>query len=81
MLPPLVVAGELPDAQISTAGLKISPLVNVVPEAASQLNRDVNARLPHVKITDLLLEVDRWTQFPRHFTHLKSSTPPRDPAL
>ena len=77
----LAAAGELPAAQISTAGLKISPLVNVVPEAASQLDRDVNARLPHVKITDLLLEVDRWTQFSRHFTHLKSSAPAKDPAL
>jgi hypothetical protein len=77
----LAAADELPDAQISTAGLKISPLINVVPDAASQLDRDVNARLPHVKITDLLLEVDRWTQFSRHFTHLKSSAPPKDNAL
>ena len=28
--------------------------------------------LPHVKITELLLEVDEWTGFTRHFTHLKS---------
>jgi TnpA family transposase len=29
--------------------------------------------LPHVKITDLLMEVDRWTCFTRHFTHLKTN--------
>jgi TnpA family transposase len=28
--------------------------------------------LAHVKITDLLMEVDRWTGFTRHFTHLKT---------
>jgi hypothetical protein len=28
--------------------------------------------LPHVKITELLLEVDEWTGFTRHFAHLKS---------
>lgn len=28
--------------------------------------------MPRVKITDLLLEADQWTDFTRHFTHLKS---------
>ena len=37
--------------------------------------------LPHVKITDLLLEVDEWTGFSRHFTHLKTGVPAKDPAL
>jgi TnpA family transposase len=37
--------------------------------------------LPHVKITDLLLEVDRWTNFTRHFTHLKSAEPAADRSL
>src|ERR1017187_4701728 len=37
--------------------------------------------LPRVKITDLLLEVDRWTGFTRHFTHLKSRAPAADQAL
>jgi TnpA family transposase len=45
------------------------------------LIRDANALLPHVKITDLLLEVDRWTDFSSHFTHLKSRAPARDRAL
>jgi hypothetical protein len=37
--------------------------------------------LPHVKITDLLLEVDRWTRFTDDFTHLKKAEPARDRAL
>jgi len=36
----------------------------------------------HVKITDLLLEVDRWCDFARHFTHLRTDQPTKDrPAL
>ncbi len=34
--------------------------------------RQASALLPHLKITDLLLEVDDWTGFSRQFTHLKS---------
>jgi len=35
-----------------------------------------------VKITDLLLEVDRWCDFTRHFTHLRTDQPTKDrPAL
>jgi hypothetical protein len=37
--------------------------------------------LPRLKITDLLLEVDRWTHFTRHFSHLKTDEPSKDPAL
>jgi hypothetical protein len=37
--------------------------------------------LPHVKITDLLMEVDHWTGFTRHFVHLKTTDPAKDPIL
>jgi TnpA family transposase len=37
--------------------------------------------LPHIRITELLLEVDHWTGFSRHFTHLKTGEPPSDPSL
>ncbi|KFB69748.1 Tn3 family transposase [Candidatus Accumulibacter vicinus] len=37
--------------------------------------------LPHVKITELLLEVDEWTGFTRHFTHLKSGDQAKDKNL
>ena len=52
--------------------LKIAPLTNTVPEEATALMRQAYALLPHIKITDLLLEVDRWTRFSRHFTQLMS---------
>ncbi|MDO2421193.1 Tn3 family transposase (plasmid) [Klebsiella pneumoniae] len=37
--------------------------------------------LPHVKITELLMEVDEWTGFTRHFTHLKTSDTAKDKTL
>jgi hypothetical protein len=69
----LARVNELPDAIITTSGLKITPLDAVLPNAAQTLVNQVAIMLPHVKITELLLEVDKWTGFTRHFTHLKSA--------
>ena len=78
----LAAAGELPDAAMTAAGhLRISPLTNMVPEEADALIRASYGLLPHVKITELLLEVDQWTGFSQHFTHLKSGQPPKDTTL
>jgi hypothetical protein len=74
-------SGELPDAVITASGLKITPLVSAVPEEADQIMRQAYALLPHVKITELLLEVDDWTGFTRHFTHIKSEEVPKDRVL
>ncbi len=77
----LAASNELPDVQITDAGLKITPLTNAVPEAAETLMRGAYALLPHVKITELLLEVDAWTGFTRHFTHLKTGDTASDTSL
>jgi len=63
---------KLPDATINESGLKITPLVNTVPPEADAMLQKAYSLLPHVKITDLLTEVDGWTNFSRHFTHLKT---------
>ena len=68
----LAKAGELPDVEITSKGLKITPLEDSVPPEAKKLTQQVYDLLPRVKITDLLLEVDRWTDFTGHFTHLKN---------
>jgi TnpA family transposase len=61
--------------------MKISPLESDHPDGAKALNEIANGMLPRLKITDLLLEVDRWTHFTRHFSHLKTDEPSKDPAL
>lgn len=78
----LASADELPDAAITHNGrLKISPLTNSVPDKAASLMQQAYGLLPHVKITDLLLEVDGWTGFTEHFKHLKGGAPAEDRRL
>lgn len=36
------------------------------------------ARLPATRITDLLSQVDRWTGFTHHFSHISTGLPPGD---
>ncbi|MFG0742193.1 Tn3-like element TnAs3 family transposase, partial [Providencia sp. TYF_10] len=66
----MAAANDLPDAIITESGLKITPLDAAVPDTAQALIDQTAMVLPHVKITELLLEVDEWTGFTRHFTHL-----------
>ncbi|WP_345945908.1 Tn3 family transposase [Pseudomonas sp. MWU16-30316] len=74
----LAAANDLPDAIITASGLKITPLDAAVPDTVQALINQTAMSLPHVKITELLLEVDEWTGFTRHFTHLKSGDGPKD---
>ena len=74
-------SNTLPDAVITDSGLKITPLINAVPKEADTLMRRAYALLPHLKITELLLEVDGWTDFTRHFNHLKTGQPASDKNL
>lgn len=64
----LAVAGELQDVDLSTGELRITPLRDQTPEGAPALARAAYDTLPRVKITDLLMEVDRWIGFSDCFT-------------
>ena len=78
----MAAVNDLPDAIITTAsGLKITPLDPAVPDAAQVLIDKTAMILPHLKITELLMEVDEWTDFTRHFTHLKTGDTAKDKTL
>lgn len=77
----LAAIGQLPDVTFTKGVLKITPLDKLVPDEAEAAMRKVYTLMPHVRITELLLEVDRWTGFTRHFTNLKTGESPSDPAL
>jgi len=77
----LASIGQLPDALITEELLKIKPLAKSVPGEAEQLEEEIYGVMPHLKITDLLMEVDQWTDFTRHFVHLREEAPANDRAL
>jgi len=77
----LAALGQLPDVTFTKGVLKITPLDKRVPDEVEAAMRKAYALMPHVRITELLLEVDRWTGFTRHFTNLKTGESPSDPAL
>lgn len=77
----LAATDSLPDARLSDKGLHLSPIEDDTPPEARQLKSRAYGLLPQVKITDLLLEVDRWTGFTQHFTHLKTGAPAADRSL
>jgi hypothetical protein len=77
----LAAAGELRDVEITERGLKISPIEDDTPDGAEALRYQAYHLLPCVKITDQLLEVDRWTNFSRMFAHLKTGGAPRSHAV
>jgi len=68
----LAQGDKLPDAMLTSSGLKIKPLTNTVPQEAQSLIDRAYRLLPTIKITELLMEVDAWTGFTKHFTHIKN---------
>jgi len=77
----LAAADALPEAKVGERGLRLAPIEDDTPPEAKRLKAQLYGLLPQVKITDLLLEVDGWCHFTRHFTHLKSGDPAGDRAL
>jgi TnpA family transposase len=77
----LALANDLPDAILTDSGLKVTPLDAVFPDDAQTLIDQVSSALPHIKITELLLEVDEWTGFSGQFTHLKTGDAAKDKIL
>jgi TnpA family transposase len=68
--------GELEGLTTDEEGeLHLSPLDKGVPEAAEQLRRQVERRLPPIALAELLNDVDLWTGCFRHLTHLSSGEP------
>ncbi|MDO8986592.1 Tn3 family transposase [Cypionkella sp.] len=71
-------AGAIPGGSIEDGVLKIDRLTAAVPEEAEAVVLDLYARLPGIRITDLLLEVDDEVGFTEAFTHLRTGVPCKD---
>lgn len=74
-------ADALEDVRIRGDELKISPLKAVAPEEAEAAAERLYGTLPPTRVTELLLEVHRWTGFADCFTHLHTGLPADDPRV
>ena len=70
--------GAIPGGSIENGILKLDRLTADVPAEADELVLDLYRRLPDVRITDMLLEVDEATGFTEAFTHLRTGAPCKD---
>jgi TnpA family transposase len=62
--------------RIEAGELIVSPLeAEERPASAVALEQHLDQRLPQVDLSELLIEVDRWTRFSQHFTHAGGSAP------
>jgi TnpA family transposase len=71
-------AGAIPGGSIEDGVLKVDRLTAAVPEEAEAVVLDLYGRLPGIRITDLLLEVDDDIGFTEAFTHLRTGVPCAD---
>lgn len=62
-------------ARMDKGRLIVSPFTTEDrPASAVELEQRIEDKLPHIELSELLIEVDRWTQFSQHFTHASGST-------
>ena len=71
-------AGAIPGGSIENGVLKLDRLTADVPAEADELVLDLYRRLPDVRITDMLLDVEKATGFTDAFTHLRTGAPCKD---
>ena len=70
--------GAIPGGLIENGTLKLDRLTAAVPEEAEAMVLDLYRRMPDIRITDLLLEVDNEVGFTEAFTHLRTGVPCKD---
>ncbi len=68
----------LPDVTLMDGDLRIAQLRKNTPESAEVFAENAYALMPHIKITELLAEVDQWTNLGDQFLHLRTQTPPKN---
>ena len=64
------------NVRLENGQLVITPLAaEDLPPSARQLQEEITKRLPRVELSELLIEVDAWTNFSKHFEHAGGSEP------
>ena len=70
--------GTIPTGSIENGVLRLERLESDVPDGADEFVLDLYRRLPEVRVTDLMLEVDAVTGFTDAFTHLRTGVACKD---
>lgn len=66
----MCVGSTNPWAEIVDGELKVKQVEAVnIPDEVEEVKKLITSALPRVKLPDLLIEVDQWTHFTRHFTY------------
>jgi hypothetical protein len=78
MVTALARIGQLPHARLDGGELKITPLKATTPSEANVARNAAYDLLPRIRITDLLMENDRWTGFSACFTHQRTGRAAED---
>ena len=71
-------SGSIQGCSIENGILKIERLKTAVPAEAEEIVLDLYKRMPDVRITDMLLDVDKAIGFTDAFTHLRTGAPCKD---
>lgn len=67
----------LTDVAIYAEKIQVAPLKKMIPDEVTDLTRLIYNVLPRIKLTELLIEVDSWTNFSKHFVHLHTQAAPK----
>ena len=68
----LLAGGALSSVSLLKGKLRVGKVVKAVPDEVEPLQQRLAARLPRIKITDLLLEVNAWGRFTDAFLDLRT---------
>ncbi|MBM7585655.1 TnpA family transposase [Bacillus pakistanensis] len=77
----LVENQQLRDATVYANKVQVKSLSKVVPDEVKDVTRLIYDVLPRIKLTELLVEVDRWTGFSKHFVHLHTGAQPKEKSV
>jgi TnpA family transposase len=68
---------SLEGVSLENGKIHLDRLEKDTPEEAEHLSKKLYSLLPRIKLTDLLLEVDHWTEFTNHMTHASTGHEPK----
>lgn len=71
----LLPRGLLEGVRLKDGKIQVTRPKRVEPKGMKEFRRKIYGFLPRIRLTDLIMEVDSWTGFSRHFTHVRSGEP------